>query len=129
MKERSVYALVVGKTGPTLKPSTSGAPCAVRTSTASDGRNVEDTFTNCPVERLAERLVNLMFEPVLDRTSLTGTYDFRLVAVPEYRTRRGPGVADILPITAVGELGLKLAPQKTKIEILTIEHFEKPTEN
>ena len=129
VKERSVYALVVGKTGPTFKPSTSDAPCAVQTSTASDGRNVEYMFTNCPIERLADRLTNLMFEPVLDRTSRTGTYDFRLVAVPEYVTRRGTGAADILPVTAVVELGLRLASRKEKIEILTVEYFEAPAEN
>jgi uncharacterized protein (TIGR03435 family) len=129
-KEMQVYALVVGKNGPRLKASSASGPCLVHTALASDGRNNEETFTNCPIEQLAERLTNLIGDrPVLDQTGLTGKYDFRLVVIPEYRSRGSSDIADIPAVTAVGELGLKLAPQKALIDILAVDHIEKPTEN
>jgi len=67
--------------------------------------------------------------PVLDQTGLTGNYDFRVVAIPEYRSLGRSDPADIPAVIAVGELGLKLAPQKALIDILAVDHIERPTEN
>jgi uncharacterized protein (TIGR03435 family) len=130
-KEMQVYALVVGKNGPRLKASSASGPCSVHTALASDGRNSELTFSNCPIERLADDwLSNLMVgRPVLDQTGLTGNYDFRVVAIPEYRSLGRSDPADIPAVIAVGELGLKLAPQKALIDILAVDHIERPTEN
>ena len=128
-KEMPVYALVVGKNGPRLKASSDGGPCSVHTGLASDGRNNEETFSSCPIERLADRLTNIGDRPVLDQTGLAGNYDFRLVAIPGYRSLGRSDPADIPPNIAVGELGLKLAPQKARIDILAVDHVEKPTEN
>jgi uncharacterized protein (TIGR03435 family) len=128
-KEMPVYVLVAGR-DPKLQPSNSGAPCTVRTVLAADGRNNEETFTNCPVERLADRLGNMIGDhPVLDRTGLAGTYDFKLIAIPAYRSRARTDPADIPPTSAVGELGLRMVMQKAPIDILVVDHLEKPTEN
>jgi len=130
IKGMPVYALIAGKNGPKLKVGTADGRCSLRVGLASDGRNSEEAFSNCPIERLAERVGNLIGDrPVLDQTGLTGTYDFRLVAIPEYRTRHQSDPADISPITAVGELGLKLVSQKSRVEILVVDHLEKPDEN
>jgi uncharacterized protein (TIGR03435 family) len=129
-KEMPVYALQVAKNGGKLKAASVEGQCSVQTRLASDGRNNEDTFSACPVERLADRLGNLMHErPVLDQTGLTGNYDFRLLLTPEYRSRNQSNPADISAVTAVGELGLKLAPEKAQVEILVVDHLEKPTAN
>jgi uncharacterized protein (TIGR03435 family) len=129
-KEMPVYVLVVGKNGPRLKASSANGQCAVNVGLASDGRNNEVTFSSCPIERLADWLSNLIVDrPVLDQTGLTGKFDFRLVAIPEYRTRNSSDPADISGATAVGELGLKLVPQKARIDILAVDHVEKPDEN
>jgi uncharacterized protein (TIGR03435 family) len=129
-KAMPVYALQVGKNGSKLKTAAPGSQCSVQTKLAGDGRNNEETFSACPVERLADRLGNLMHDrPVLDQTGLTGKYDFRLLLTPEYRSRNQSNPADISPVSAVGELGLKLAPQKAPVEILVIDHLEKPTAN
>jgi uncharacterized protein (TIGR03435 family) len=94
-KEVPVYALQLGKKGPKLKANSADGPCSVKTNAASDGRNREDIFTNCPIERLADRLGNLMdSRPVLDQTGLKGQFDFRLVAIPEYKTRKQSDAAD-----------------------------------
>jgi uncharacterized protein (TIGR03435 family) len=67
--------------------------------------------------------------PVLDQTGLTGKYDFRLLLTPEYRSRNQSNPADVSPVTAAGELGLRLAPQQAQIEIQVVDHMEKPTGN
>jgi uncharacterized protein (TIGR03435 family) len=128
-KEMPVYALVPGKNGPRLKASPDSGQCSVHTGPASDGRNREETFSSCPIERLADRLTNMGSRPVLDQTGLTGKYDFRLVAIPESRSLGQSDPADISINAAVGELGLKLVPQKAQIDIIVVDHLEKPTEN
>jgi uncharacterized protein (TIGR03435 family) len=44
--------------------------------------------------------------------------------------RRNPQLTDISVFTAVqDQLGLKLESQKAPVEILVVDHMEKPTEN
>jgi uncharacterized protein (TIGR03435 family) len=130
-KEMPVYALQVAKNGAKLKASPPGGQCTLHVGLASDGRNDEETFSSCPIERLADRLRGKIgsSRPILDQTGLKGQYDMRLVAVPEYRARGQSDPADIDAIAAVGELGLKLVPQKAPVEILIVDHLEKPTGN
>jgi uncharacterized protein (TIGR03435 family) len=68
--------------------------------------------------------------PVLDKTALTGTYDIKLEATPEFRINHGSASDDISVFTAVREqLGLKLEPEKGPVEVLVIDHVEKPSED
>jgi len=129
-KEMPVYDLAIGKNGPRLKAGFGAGRCVVQTAFAPDGRNNNESFSNCPIEQLADRLGNMIGDrPVLDQTGLTGKYDFRLLAIPEYRTREGSDPNDISPLVAVESLGLKLVPRKGRVEILVVDHFEKPTGN
>jgi uncharacterized protein (TIGR03435 family) len=130
-KEMPVYALQAGKNGVKLKASPPGGQCSLHVELASDGRNDEEIFSSCPIERLADRIEGKVgsSRPVLDQTGLKGLYDMRLVALPEYRTRGQSDAADIDAITAVGELGLKLVAQKAPVEIIVVDRLEKPTEN
>jgi uncharacterized protein (TIGR03435 family) len=81
----------------------------------------------------------------LDRTGLTGTYDFKLQWTPDesqpFRGIDGNPVLvpqDVHPpdssgpsiFTAIQEqLGLKLESQKGPAKILVVDHVEKPSEN
>ncbi len=81
--------------------------------------------------------------PVIDKTGLTGNYDFDLEFTPDETQRgMGPGGGDkgeILPpgdpsgpsvFTALQEqLGLKLESQKGPVDILVIESVDKPSGN
>jgi uncharacterized protein (TIGR03435 family) len=70
----------------------------------------------------------------VDKTGLTGNFDFTLKWTPD-QSPRGPDgtpspatVASIM--TAVQEqLGLKLEPQIGPVQILVIDHVETPSEN
>jgi uncharacterized protein (TIGR03435 family) len=79
---------------------------------------------------LANTLTSSMGEPVVDKTGLTGTYDFDL----QYRGR-GPDASDdptVWPplLTAVpDQLGLKLQPAKGQNKFLVIDHIERPSAN
>jgi uncharacterized protein (TIGR03435 family) len=130
MKEMQVYALVVDRGRAKLKEAAAGARCSIRMGSATGGRNTEVVISACPIERLADHLGNMMGNrAVLDQTGLGGQYDFRLVAIPEYRVRGGSDPADIDPRSAVAELGLKLVPQKAQVDVIAVDHVERPTEN
>jgi len=130
VKEMQVYALTVGRGATRLRTSSTGDQCSVHVALSNDGRNNEEVFSSCPIERLADRLTNLIGNrPVVDQTGLRGRYDFRLVAIPEFRTRGQSDSADIDPVTATSELGLKLVAQKASLDVIAVDHLEKPTEN
>jgi uncharacterized protein (TIGR03435 family) len=125
-----VYALVASKGPPKLRMSEAGGACSVQDRLTGDGRNHEVTFANCGTNRLVDELGHLIRDrPVLDRTGLIGQYNFRLVAIPWYRTLDRFDPEDIDPIAAVGELGLKLVPGNANIDMLVVDHLAKPIEN
>ncbi len=64
--------------------------------------------------------------PVTDRTGITGNFDFRL----DYAALDAPADAGPSIFTSVqNELGLRLEAQKGQVEVLVIDHAEKPSEN
>jgi len=83
-------------------------------------------------EQFATLLSRTIRRPVVDRTNLTGAYDFDLTFAPESPTPSPiPVPADAPSIfTAVQEqLGLKLDPQRVPTDVIVIESVERPTEN
>ena len=74
-----------------------------------------------------------MNRPVIDRTGLVGDFDFSLKYTPDDGSNpdadpNAPSSASIF--TAMQEqLGLKLEPSKSPVEILVIDHVEQPSEN
>jgi len=74
---------------------------------------------------LAQRLSRYLGRPVLDRTGLMGSFDFRT----EYHSDElRPDVVTMI-LASVQDLGLKLESSKGPIETIVIEHAEKPTAN
>ena len=90
-----------------------------------------------PIVYLAANLAPLLQRVVSDRTGLTGNYDFELTWTPEQLPQgRGdapPGTPPIDPngpslFTALQEqLGLKLESTKGAVDVLVVDHVEKPT--
>jgi uncharacterized protein (TIGR03435 family) len=123
-----VYALVVGKNGPKFRES--AADAVFSSNTGVNGRNQYMKVTKGAMEDLADGLLIYAGRAVVDRTGLTGTYDYRMEATPGFRINNNPELTDISVFTAVqDQLGLKLESQKAPVEVLVVDHLEKPTEN
>jgi len=80
---------------------------------------------------LAQGLTQIVGRPVIDRTGLTGYYDYTLKWMPEPGLGPpGPPVDPDAPnvFTAVQEqLGLKLESARGPVEVVVIDRLEKPT--
>ncbi len=132
-KEMPVYALVVGKSGPKFHES---APDAnPQSHFGFTGPNNEYTLATMPkttMKGLAATLVTVEGRPVLDETGLAGNYEIKLYNTPEYKMSRGPEPAqgELSVLTAVqDQLGLRLEPVKRMIDVLVVDHVEKPSDN
>ena len=63
--------------------------------------------------------------PIVDKTGIAGRFDFHLEFARDMADDAGISI-----FTAVQEqLGLKLMPDKGPVEVLVIDHVEKPSEN
>ncbi|MGA2879374.1 MAG: TIGR03435 family protein [Bryobacteraceae bacterium] len=126
-EERTVYALVPGKTPPKLQPAKEGEQKAI-----VPGNRGEMKFQGMPLGGLVNTLANILHMPVVDGTGMTGTYDFTLDPL-QLSDRTQPVTPDVWPdlvLAAVREqLGFKLEKQKAPLEITVIDHAEQPTDN
>ena len=83
------------------------------------------------IQELAETLSNLMDRPVLDRTGLKGNFDIT-VDYEKNPDADNPGLDISGPamFTAFQEqLGLKFEATRAPVDVLVIDHAEKPSEN
>jgi uncharacterized protein (TIGR03435 family) len=149
-KELPIYALLVGKTGPKIKPKAEGAStgeeqvASMQKDEGKDGfpvlalpasglvietRNGRARITakDVPIEKLADLLSGQVGRPVLDKTGLGGDYSFVLYFTPE---GAAAGDEPFLFTALQEQLGLKLEARKGPVDLLVIDHAEKvPTEN
>ena len=133
-KELPVYFLVVGKNGPKLpdaKPDPNGPNNAYWGGSVMRDGVVTTTAHNMTTEGLANYLKAPMSRTVLDKTGLTGTYEFTLRYMPDNAPQPQSGGADApyLSTALPEQLGLKLEPGKGPVEIIVIDHIEKPSGN
>jgi bla regulator protein BlaR1 len=128
-----VYALVIAKSGAKLTPAESGETSKLFTLDNDQGSEITATavtleeFVRSPLLRTGGRLV-------LDQTGLKGKYDFTLKFGSEQFAATGIGQesgADTPSIfTAIREqLGLRLVPSKGPVEVIVIDHIERPSAN
>ncbi len=135
-KNLPIYAMVIAKGGPKLARVNDND----MSSMTMGGRQLSAEAVSMPL--LAENLSSLVKRVVQDRTGLPGQYRLTLQWTPDDVQTVAAGVsqganqtlssgADSPSIfTAMQEqLGLKLEPRKGPVEILVIDHVEKPSEN
>ena len=130
--ETPVYALIVAKGGPKFKASSPDADPTVHVTCNPCSSNYVVTMPRGTMEDLARHLSGAGGRPVVDQTGLAGTFDIKLTYKPEYTRSSGaePDLNLISVFTAVqDQLGLKLEPSKAPIEMLVVDHVEKPSEN
>jgi uncharacterized protein (TIGR03435 family) len=84
-----------------------------------------------PMSRLARYLTGTLGRPVLDRTTLDGTYDLDLTYATETQALSAAGSTDYPAITTAirEQLGLRLESTRAPIDVLVIDRVERPTEN
>jgi len=142
-KEGDVYNLVVAKGGPKLRAEGSMPPSAdelkwlgnnpvMPLHQQNDGQGYDYIGHGCPMHLLVGTLTGQFGRPVIDKTGLTGKYDFVL----KYKGRwdRDRDADDLDPMPPMDqalqqELGLKVEPAKGPVKVLVIDHIEKPSEN
>src|SRR6185437_1285383 len=121
-----VYDLVVAKNGPKLKEAKSVTGNGEQHSNLQIS-GTKLTAVGFPIGALAPTLNGDVGRTVVDKTGLTGIYDFTLKWRPVNATadNNDPDL-----FTALQEqLGLKLVPSKGPVPTLIIDHIERPTEN
>jgi uncharacterized protein (TIGR03435 family) len=152
-KEMPVYAMVVPKGGLKLQkstidpkdcpddlaatsntPASNTAPChALR---GGQGRGLHGQAVS--MSDLALALENFADRPVVNQTGVEGLYAIdttpwlpvRATAAPGAKAEDGSDLATMPSLfTVFAGLGIKLESQKAVVEILTVEHIERPTEN
>jgi hypothetical protein len=83
---------------------------------------------NASMPLLAARLSDILQQPVLDETGLSGSFDFKSTALDkDPKAEYQDIVASIL--TSVQEMGLKLKAAKGPVETIVIDHVERPSPN
>ena len=113
-REMQVYALVVAKGGPKLQAVENG-------NGGLTSRLGQVSATAVPVSRLADFLAGPRLQlghPVVDRTGLSGSFTFTLQWTP-----------DDLFSALQEQLGLKLEASKGMVNVIVVDHAEKPSEN
>ena len=83
------------------------------------------------ITELASAIGRFVDHPIDDRTGLTGRFDLDVTFLPQAGgpAPRDPGDAPFIFNAVQEQLGLKLEPAKTPIEVLVIDAIERPTEN
>lgn len=116
-KQLPVYNLVVARGGPKLKPVSADAPLA-------PGMRRGD------IGQIAALWSLYLDRPVIDRSGLTGLYDF---PVRLWQLDTNVADAEDMATRALAalrdELGLRAEPARATLEMLVIENAEKPSQN
>ena len=142
-REMSIFALVVAKGGPklmdyhagdTVTPPNPGA----KPITGHVLAQFTPFYAVCQDVTMAE-LVNSLSGPnragrvVIDKTGLTGTYDFTLPIpvglLPEQLQQAAEDAGVPSMFEGLKQLGLQLVPAKDPVRGIVVDHIERPPEN
>jgi uncharacterized protein (TIGR03435 family) len=149
-RELPGLALVTDKSGAKLKPTTGGDPL-VTMAQGNGPLQIAQDFKNVSMDDLVRVLSARMGRAVVNKTQLTGHYDFSLrAAFDAPDVGRAPGIALPPPppppggspatppaaasepapsiYTAIQEqLGLRLESQRVPVEVIVIDRVERPS--
>ena len=154
-RQGPVYDLALGKGSPKLKPLqegscipvTIGRPLPELTADQRRCRNMVDPrgsieFEGGTLSMFAGLLGMALDRPVIDKTGIMGQFAIHLVFSPDDSATRRPATDDPGAPTTVStpdapvifqaiqdQLGLKLAPARGSMDVLVIDHIERPSEN
>jgi uncharacterized protein (TIGR03435 family) len=120
-RKQQIYVLTVAKGGPKLKPpaSITAEPFVSFLPRGYAGRNAT-------IGQLADRLAQNLHRPVFDRTGIPGHFDFRIEYPPD---EAGTDDNVILLSALQDQVGLKLETRPGAVDVIVVDHAEKPTAN
>jgi len=122
MREMGVTALVSDR-----RPKLKGSEDEANTmSTHAEAGKSQVVATGVTMATLAAYVGNRLSRIVIDKTGLSGAYDFILEWSP---SEEADAPAPPLVAALREQLGLRLETQKSPVEVLVIDHVDRPTEN
>jgi uncharacterized protein (TIGR03435 family) len=152
-RQGPVYELALGKASPNLKrlqngkctPAVVGSPLPVLPEGGHLCRNMASpqaiNIEGGTLSTLADLLGMVLDRPVLNKTGMPGSFEMKLAFSPDDSpaprlTTNDPGVPAVRTSDAPGifqaiqeQLGLRLVPAKGPVDVLIIDHVERPSEN
>ena len=134
-RNSSIYNLVVAKGGVKLQPvprppdgEAPATPPPADVQAHGSRHGLEFVGSHAPMRAIAGALSSQVEAPVVDKTGLTGTYNYTLQFGRDWSANDPDGWPSIF--TAVQEqLGLKLEAVHEDVPNLVIDHITKPSEN
>lgn len=113
-RQRTGYALLIGKDGPKLTQT--------KAITGVDFRVAPDhiDITGASLSAFATQLASFMGRPVVDETHIEGSYDFRLNLTMAELKSASPAV-----FTAIQDLGLSLDARTTRAKYVVVDKAER----
>ena len=139
-REMSAFVLTVGKNGAKVTPTELNGPLpGLGMRPGKTGPSI--VVRNGSMGNFTGFLQALVLDrPVVDQTGLTGKYDLTVTFTPDDSQFNGhpppfPKIADdVEPAPGLFEaiqqqLGLKLSPEKTQVDVIAIDHVEKYSAN
>jgi uncharacterized protein (TIGR03435 family) len=139
-RELSAYVLTVGKNGQKLTPTQLNGPLPGLGFRPSPG-GIMMMMMNGTLEDFTSFLQTLVLDrPVVDHTGLKGKFDLHFTFTPDDSEFNGhppalpkqtdaanssPGLFEAIQ----QQLGLKLDAEKTPVDVIAIDHVEKPSPN
>jgi uncharacterized protein (TIGR03435 family) len=138
-KEMPIYALTVDQGGPKLTPDEAPNAGDLWIDVSANMLQVKMKATYAPLDYFAFRLSDFMDRPVVDMTGLHGGYDFNLAFTRDLP----PGFTEGTKVNGVEldtsgptvyaalkqQLGLSMKAQRGPVDVIVVDHAEKPTEN
>jgi uncharacterized protein (TIGR03435 family) len=136
-KQANVYALTIGKNGSKLQPAKveaadpsipNSAPPETRGAdiqSRGDAQGHVLTATHITAKGIAALLGTMLRVNVEDSTGLLDRYDFTL----QYSYRPDADSFPAIPVAIQEQLGLKLEQTHGSVDVLVIDHIERPSEN
>jgi len=129
-RELSAYVIRLGKGEPKLAKSLAD-PARLPDTTFTEWNSQAITFrgTNATMADVAWNMGLALDKPFVDQTGLTGRYDFVLRWSPDTARPDNPNAPPNVFTAMQEQLGLKLEATKAPVDVLVIDHVDRPSEN
>jgi uncharacterized protein (TIGR03435 family) len=127
-RELPVFALRIAKGGSKLVPA---ADPTAKSEEHSEGHGLETTrsYVSAPIADFILIEQFFMDRPLVDQTGLTGRYTFKLHYTYDEVRNADPNAPPGLFTAIQDQLGLKFEATRAPVDVLVIDHVNRPSEN